>query len=310
VFELPSTGSEGWYGVAPAYVAASSASTLYGIDQFASQYFDRGAIKATVLSVEGNPSQKHKDELTNWFQSVLSGIRNAWSTAVLSSKVQPVVIGAGIEELKDNDITERREKHICAALGIPHSLVSADAANYATSLSDRINFYTTTIIPEVEFIYEQINQQLLAPYGLEFIPEPRKLEVYQQQELDKAQSLNQLVQAPVMEQNEARAMLELEPLEEDTVEVAKQLTEAILNTGAIGKNELRNFFGLEPVDQTQDNQQQDIRTYFSLVKLGTDAGIPYEQVIELIQGNRASPVANTVKLAQPSKFLKAIKDLP
>jgi hypothetical protein len=149
---------------------------------------------------------------------MLSGIRNAWTTAVLSSKVEPIVIGAGIEELKDNDITERREKHICAALGIPHSLVSADAANYATSLSDRINFYTHTIIPETEFIFEQINMQLLAPYGLEFIPEPKKLEVYQQQELEKAQALATLIKGKdILLQNEARAMLDYEPIENEQV---------------------------------------------------------------------------------------------
>jgi HK97 family phage portal protein len=252
-FELPSIGSEGWYGIAPAYVAANSAATLYGIDRFASGYFDRGAIKATVLSVEGNPTQKHKDELTNWFQSMLSGIRNAWTTAVLSSKVEPIVIGAGIEELKDNDITERREKHICAALGIPHSLVSADAANYATSLSDRINFYTHTVIPETEFIFEQINMQLLAPYRLEFIPEPKKLEVYQQQELEKAQALATLIRKDefVLLQNEARQVLELEPIEPVEYEQVPAVTEP---------------------EEVQDNK--------------------------------------SIRLPYPSKFLKAIKDLP
>jgi HK97 family phage portal protein len=306
-FEYPSLTSEGYYGVAPGIVASNSASTLYGIDRFASGYFDRGAIKATVLSVEGNPTQKHKDELTNWFQSMLSGIRNAWTTAVLSSKVEPVVIGAGIEELKDNDITERREKHICAALGIPHSLVSADAANYSTSLSDRLNFYTFTIIPEVEFLFSVINEQLLKPYGLTFVVEPSRLEAYQQRELQKAEGLAKLVgtDESIMTVNEAREKLELPEIPEDKPDVKKQLTEALLNTGAFNKNEIREFFGLEPVDTTQDENQRDIRTYFNLIKLGTDAGLPAETVIQIINKERASSVST--KQVQLSNFIKSTR---
>jgi HK97 family phage portal protein len=229
VFNLPSLGSEGYYGVSPAQVALSSANTLYNIDEFASYFFERGAIKATILQVDGNPTQKQKDELKNWWASLLSGIRNAFETAVLSGAVNPVIVGSGLEELKDNDITERREKHICAALGIPHSLVSADAANYATSMSDRLNFMTHTILPEVEFIYECINEQLLQPYGLKFIPNPQQLEVFQQSELEKAQSLNSLVNEPILSVNEAREQLGYSPVQptpdtEDTTQKQIKLT--------------------------------------------------------------------------------------
>lgn len=215
VFEIPSLGSEGWYGVAPASVASMSAQALYELDRFTNRYFGSGAIKATILSVEGNPTDRQRDELRHWFEHLVSGIAKAWSTAVLNNKVEPKIIGDGIGELRDSDIAERRERHICAALGVPHSLVSADAANYATSLSDRINFYTHTIVPETAFIFEQINSQLLTPYGLEFIAEPKKLEVYQQQELEKATALSALVSEDnIMFLNEARDMLELPPIEE------------------------------------------------------------------------------------------------
>jgi HK97 family phage portal protein len=214
-FELPSLGTEGWYGIAPAYVASMSAQSLYELDKFTSKFFGSGAIKATILSVEGNPTIKQRDELRHWFDHLVSGVARAWSTAVLNSKVEPKIIGEGISELKDGEIAERREKHICAALGIPHSLVSADAANYATAKIDQLNFYTHTIIPEIKFLFEQINNQLLNSYNLELIPDPTKLEVFQQAELEKSQAISQLLPGKeIMLINEARAMLELPPLEE------------------------------------------------------------------------------------------------
>lgn len=293
-FEYPSLSSEGYYGISPSYVASNSASTLLGIDRFANQYFDRGAIKATVLGVEGNPTQKQKDELKNWFDSMVSGIQKAWSTAVLSNRVNPVVIGSGIDELKDNDITERREKHICAALGIPHSLVSADAANYSTSLSDRLNFFTHTVIPETTFIFETINEQLLQSFGLTIDIDYKALEVYQERDLNKASELSKLVKRePILTVNEAREQLDMPPKDLDKPDVKKQLTEALLNTGAFNKNEIRSFFDLNPIDTSVDEKQRDIRTYFNLIKLGTDAGLSPDQVQEIISNQNASQIRLT-----------------
>jgi hypothetical protein len=105
--------------------------------------------------------------------------------------------------------------------------------------------------------------------------------------------------------NEAREKLELPEIAEDKPDVKKQLTEALLNTGAFNKNEIRDFFGLEPVDTTQDENQRDIRTYFNLIKLGTDAGLPAETVIQIINKERASSVST--KEVQLSNFIKSTR---
>jgi hypothetical protein len=64
--------------------------------------------------------------------------------------------------------------------------------------------------------------------------------------------------------------------------VKPQLTEAVLNTGAVSKNELREFFGLPPVDTSDDDQQRRLYDQFALLKAATDAGLGKEEAAELI----------------------------
>lgn len=230
IFSTPSIISDNVYdGISSAMVALASSETLYNIDNFANNFFSNGAIRATILSVDGSPTQKHKEELRSWWSSMLSGISKAFNVAVLSNKVQPVIVGDGLADLKDSDLTERREKHIASAFGIPHSLLSADSANYATSQSDRLNFYNTTIIPELKFILDCYNEQFLNRFGLELECVPEKLEIYQEQELNKAQGIAVLIDK-VITQNEAREMLGKQPLQDNNSTEVPKVEEKVEET--------------------------------------------------------------------------------
>jgi hypothetical protein len=58
----------------------SSAGVLYNIDQFASNFFERGAIKATLLTVDGNPIPAEMERLEAWWKRFFSGSKSAWDT--------------------------------------------------------------------------------------------------------------------------------------------------------------------------------------------------------------------------------------
>jgi hypothetical protein len=198
--------------------------------------------------------------------------------------MQPVVIGEGIKELADETLTTHQREDISAALGVPHSLMSADAANYATSQQDTLNFYQTTVIPQALLIQETVNQQFFKRIGLELKFKPEMMEVFQRNEVEKAQSVVPLVQSGIFQVDEARAQFGYDPLPEEEMpeDVKPQLTEAVLNTGAVSKNELREFFGLPPVDTSEDEEQRSLYDKFALLKAGTDAGLSKEEAAELI----------------------------
>jgi hypothetical protein len=167
----------------------------------------------TLLTVEGNPPRDELDRLELWWRRVVAGVRQAWRSVAIRSSVKPVVIGDGLSDTVNDTLTTQRREDVCAALGVPHSLISADAANYATSQQDTLNFYQQTIVPEALLVEEVMNDQLLANMGLRWHFQPERLEVFQEAEMRKAAAVARLVGKPIMTVDEGRAWMGLPPLE-------------------------------------------------------------------------------------------------
>jgi HK97 family phage portal protein len=212
---LPSLQYELAPGLPPVAVACKAAGVMTSLDSFAQGFFDRGAIKMTLLAIDGNPSNDAMQKLEGWWNSIASGVKNAWKSIVIRANMQPVVIGEGIKELADEVLTTHKREDISAALGVPHSLMSADAANYATAEQDTLNFYQTTAVPQALLIEEVINAQLFERLGLQLRFDPSMLECFQKSEVQKAQSIVPLVSGGIVSIDEARLMLGYEPLPQE-----------------------------------------------------------------------------------------------
>lgn len=171
---------------AAAKAASAAAGVLYNLDAFERAFFERGAIKATLLTVDEMPLAEEKAALLSWWQRVATGIKNAFASDVISASVKPITIGDGVAELGNTKLTEEKRQDIATALGVPASMVSANAANYATARSDQENFYNTTIIPQCELIERQLNDQLFGPLGMRFVFQPESLSVFQRDENERA----------------------------------------------------------------------------------------------------------------------------
>lgn len=179
----------------PAKAALASAGVLYNVDRFAAQFFERGAIKPTLLTVEGTPGLEEKNRFRRWWQRVVQGIDNAWATEVLNAPVTAVQIGEGIDSLANTELTSEKREDISTALGIPQTLLFSQAANYATAQEDRLSFYQETVLPQARIIAAVLNQQLFAPLGLAFEFRPETLDVFQQDEERRSLALTHYVQA-------------------------------------------------------------------------------------------------------------------
>jgi HK97 family phage portal protein len=145
-FAQPNPFHETLPGVPPVATAMLDAQVIYNLNQYVAAYFHRGAIKPTILTVDGNPIQSEREKLKAWWKRAFSGIKNAFNTEVFSGSLTPVVVGDGIAELSNVELTTERREAISTALGVPHSMVMSNAANFATAEADRFNFYETTII--------------------------------------------------------------------------------------------------------------------------------------------------------------------
>lgn len=179
----------------PAQAALSAAGASYNLQSFVAGYFKRGAIKATLLAVEGAVSESERKRLKAWWNRVVAGIRNAFGAEVINAAVKPVVIGEGLKELSNTELTTSLREEIATAFGIPHSMVMSNAANFATSQQDELNFYNTTVLPEARQIQRQLNKQLFEPLGLRFEFRSNELSVFQADENERADAYGTYVAA-------------------------------------------------------------------------------------------------------------------
>lgn len=196
-FRLPNPMHETEPGVSPVMAALSDAAVLHHMDDFVASFFKRGAIKATLLTVEGNPPRQEMEKLENWWRRFFSGVRDAWQTAAVRAGVSPVVVGEGLESLTNASLTMERRESIATALGVPHSLVASNAANYATAQQDEINLITGTLMPQARLIERVLNRDMFAPIGLRFAFQPDKLSAMQEDEEQRAGSFAQYVGAGI-----------------------------------------------------------------------------------------------------------------
>lgn len=178
----------------PAQAAANACGVLLNVDLFADAFFKRGAIKAMLLTVKGMPQAAEREKLEAWWKRVVGGIKNAFGAKVINADaVTPVLIGEGMKELENTTLSQEKREDIAVAVGIPMSILFANAANYATSQQDELNFLNKTIIPECEFVQAVLNEQIFEALGLQFVFMPETLDAMQEDETARAASLKQLI---------------------------------------------------------------------------------------------------------------------
>lgn len=168
--------------------------TLCNIDNYISSYFKNGAIKTTLLTVDGYPVKEETDRLESHLNKVTKGVKNAFKNIVLRLPITPVVIGSGLEDFKP-ELSNNKILDIVTAFEIPPSLVLANAANYATALSDKKEFYSSVISPRCRLIAIAVNEQWLSDFGISLVFMPEKHSVMRVDETVRSQSLMNLVGA-------------------------------------------------------------------------------------------------------------------
>ena len=197
----------------PGQAALQAAGVLFNIDNFASLFFGRGAIKATLLTVEGSPPESEKKKLKAWWKRFISGIANAFTAEVISAGVKPVVVGEGIGELSNTELTKEKREDIATALGVPQTMLWSTAAaglgGGAVVTSDNLSFYRDTIVPEAGFVAGVLNKQLFNPLGYHLDFRPETLDVFQADENERATAYSSYVLAG-MPQSVAAEILGIE----------------------------------------------------------------------------------------------------
>jgi HK97 family phage portal protein len=308
----------------PLAAASNACAVLMNMDVFADNFFSRGAIKAMLLTVQGGMLDSERDRLKEWWQRVVAGVKNAFGAQLVNAeKITPVVVGEGMKELENVTIGQEKREDICIAVGIPMSILFANAANYATSQQDELNFLTKTTIPECEFIASVLNEQLFKPLGLHWYFMPETLDAMQEDENKRADALNALINSgmPLLIALDILGFeltdeqrLELEQAEKEKKARAEELASRLANAA-------RNYEESDNAPQNAPGSQQEApgapqnqkmlsdmdkwrRKALNALRKGDPVDVPFESeyippgVIALVQDKlAAAKTADEVKAA-------------
>ena len=185
-------------GVSAARVALGDAKLMQFMVLFSSVFFEGGAMPVTVLGVDQSAPDAEVAKLTAFFRKVAMGIKNAFNIipikgmngAVTVTKLTPDLNTLALDENRNQSI-----QNIAWAFEIPETMLT-DAANYATANSQRRSFYEETVNPRADMVAETITKQFL-PKGWTLVACPEEMSIFQTDESERAESLNQLVAAGV-----------------------------------------------------------------------------------------------------------------
>ena len=175
----------------PGKAALMASGVLANVDEFMAGFFKRGAIKAMLLTVQGQPPPAERKKLEEWWGRVVSGVKNAFGAHVVNAdQIKPVVVGEGLKELENNTLSSDKRNDIATALGVPVTkLFSGSAGGLGGGgivEQDDFRFMQDTIVPECEFVASVLNEQVFESLGLRFEFRPETLDVFQQDEKERA----------------------------------------------------------------------------------------------------------------------------
>ncbi len=182
-------------GVGAGKAATIDVKLLYSISKFPEMYFEGGAMPVTLLGIDSN-DRNEIERIQNWFRRSATAIKNAFRVlGVRSGSITPVTLTPPLKDLAFTELNEIAKDNIAMAFGIKQTLLDSEAANYATAQEDRLAFYEDTIKPRARLFADALNEQLLARDGLRLEFRFNEMDIFQEDENDRADLLNKLTSA-------------------------------------------------------------------------------------------------------------------
>lgn len=186
---LPSPNTE-------AKAILSSAGIIANQDAWVEHFYRRGGIKATLVGMKGLIQGESQEDAEKGWSNWLKGIGKYFGRPARiynTDAIDVKPIGAGVDDMKDNNIYEQAIANIAMGTGMPLSLLLANSANYATAQEEKATWYDNDIIPLCKWIAFEYNRQLWEPLGFYMQFQPQTLDPNQQDETEKADAISQYI---------------------------------------------------------------------------------------------------------------------
>lgn len=180
----------------PMGTATIAAELLASMSTTMKIYGDRGFVPAYIGNVKGMPTDDAKKMAENYLTRFLRGAYNSVVKLINSESLELIRVGAGMEELKGayTEVQQQAIEDIGTAFGIPAALFMSDKA-FASEVNPLIRqwYETSEFISIYHTIEETFNSQILRGMDLRMQFRPETLDVFQEDENARSNSVSTYV---------------------------------------------------------------------------------------------------------------------
>lgn len=179
----------------------SAAGILYYSDHFVQEFFKRGGIKPTMLVLKGMAPPGAVEKIEGTWTKIITGaykyLGKVFQGVDANGGLEAQTIGEGVDNLKDETLTNAKIADIAMSVGMPLSLLLANSANYATAQTEYKSWYENALAPWCSFMAEEMTDKLFKPLDLRFEFRPEMTDPGQEDEVARASAYSTYVNAGI-----------------------------------------------------------------------------------------------------------------
>ncbi len=178
--------------------ATLDAQLVYAMKSTLKQYGERGFVPITLLGASGMPNEAERKKSEGFFDRLLRGGFDVLAKIVNADALTLIPVGAGMEQLKQSYLEIRRDakESIADSFGIPPSMFMSDKA-YASEMDVLMRqwYSDSRFVSIYQTIQETFTEQLYKPYGYSMRFALDTLDIFQEDEAQRSESLSKFVTA-------------------------------------------------------------------------------------------------------------------
>lgn len=150
----------------------NAAGVLFHADSHVKNFFKRGGIKPTMLMLKGMTTPENREKIESLWTKIITGgykfLGKIFQGVDTNGGIEPMTIGEGIDNLKDEGLHQQALEDVAMAAGMPLSLLLSNSANYATAQQEYSTWFNNEVVPRADWMAEIMNDQLFKPLGYKF----------------------------------------------------------------------------------------------------------------------------------------------
>lgn len=181
-------------GDSSAKVSLNDAALLRYMSRFAARFFESGAMPVSMVSIEGLVDKDEVKRVEGFFKKAMTGLRNAFRVLAVSRQIESKVISQPVKDLVIPDLANQARRSVADAFDMHPSLLD-EAPNMATAQEHRLSLYEDSVKPRAKVLVNEFNRQLFAPMGIEMKICFEEMDIFQEDEKEKAASVEAYTRA-------------------------------------------------------------------------------------------------------------------